>query len=89
MARMVRCVKLGQTLPGLDRPPFPGELGKRIYENVSKQAWAMWLPEATLIMNHYGLVMADPAAQDIMLREMEKFFFGEGTHKPEDWTPEG
>jgi Fe-S cluster biosynthesis and repair protein YggX len=86
---MVHCAKLGRELPGLDRPPFPGPLGKRIYENVSKDAWALWQPQATLIMNHYGLNLADPRAQDLLLREMEDFFFGEGAQMPEGWTPEG
>jgi Fe-S cluster biosynthesis and repair protein YggX len=86
---MVQCVKLGRELPGLDRPPFPGALGKRIYENVSQQAWGLWQQQATLIMNHYGLNLADPRAQDLLLREMEDFFFGEGAQLPEGWTPEG
>ncbi len=88
MARMVHCAKLGRELLGLDRPPFPGPLGKRIYEHISKEAWALWQQQAVLIMNHYGLNMADPRAQDFLLREMEAFFFGEGAQMPEGWTPE-
>ena len=60
MPRMVKCVKLGRELPGLDKPPFPGQLGQRIYENISKQAYDMWPAQSTLIINHYGLNMAIP-----------------------------
>ena len=89
MARMVKCVKLGRELPGLDRPPFPGELGKRIFENVSKDAWAMWREQSVLLINHYGLNMVDPNAQTFLMEQMEQFFFGEEAKMPEGWTPEG
>ena len=88
MARMVQCVKLGRELPGLDKPPFPGELGQRIYENVSKQAWDMWPAQSTLIINHYGLNMGDPEARKVLREQMEEFFFGEQPKMPEGWTPE-
>lgn len=88
MARMVKCVKLGRELPGLDKPPFPGELGQRIYEHVSKQAWDMWPAQSTLIINHYGLNMADPEARKILREQMEEFFFGEQPEMPEGWVPE-
>ncbi|MCS6840552.1 MAG: oxidative damage protection protein [Roseiflexus sp.] len=87
--RMVKCAKLGRELPGLPRPPYPGELGKRIYENVSQQAWNMWMDQALLIINHYGLSMIDPRATELMMRQAELFFFGESDVKPEGWTPEG
>src|SRR5947207_1025652 len=88
MARMVKCVKLGRELPGLDKPPFPGELGQRIYENVSKQAYDMWPAQSTLIINHYGLNMADPEARKLLREQMEEFFFGEQAKMPEGWIPE-
>ncbi|QBD77967.1 oxidative damage protection protein [Ktedonosporobacter rubrisoli] len=88
MARMVHCVKLGRELPGLDKPPFPGELGKRIYEHVSKQAYEMWPAQSTLIINHYGLNMADPEARKILREQMEEFFFGSSSRAPEGWVPE-
>ena len=88
MPRMVMCVKLGRELPGLEKPPFPGALGQRIYENISQQAWEMWPEQSTLIINHYGLNMADPEARKILREQMEEFFFGEGAQLPEDWTPE-
>ena len=88
MPRMVKCVKLGRELPGLDKPPFPGELGQRIYENVSKQAYDMWPAQSTLIINHYGLNMADPEARKLLREQMEEFFFGEQAKMPEGWIPE-
>jgi Fe-S cluster biosynthesis and repair protein YggX len=88
MARLVNCVKLGRELPGLDALPFPGPLGERIYENVSRQAWNLWPAQATVIINHYGLSLADPQAQQLLMQQMEEFFFGEGARMPEGWTPD-
>lgn len=87
MARMVQCVKLGRELPGLDAPPFSGALGQRIYDHVSQQAWNLWPPQATLIINHYGLSLMDPAAQKMLMEQMEQFFFGENARMPEGWAP--
>lgn len=89
MARTVKCVKLGQELPGLEKPPFPGELGDRIYENVSQEAWDMWLEHQVLLINHYGLVLADPQARQFLMEQLEEFFFGENAQMPEGWTPPG
>jgi Fe-S cluster biosynthesis and repair protein YggX len=86
--RLVFCAKLQRELPGLDKPPFPGELGKRIYEGISKQAWDMWPAQSTLIINHYGLNMADPEARKILREQMEEFFFGADAKMPEGWAPE-
>ena len=88
MARMVKCAKLGVELPGLERPPVPGELGKRIYESISQQAWEMWKEQATLLINHYGLNMLDPEAQKFLRQQMEKFLFEDAVQMPEGWTPE-
>ena len=88
MPRMVKCVKLGRELPGLDKPPFPGELGQRIYEHVSKEAYDMWPAQSTLIINHYGLNMADPEARKLLREQMEEFFFGADAKMPEGWVPE-
>lgn len=88
MARMVQCVKLGRELPGLPRPPFPGELGKRVFENVSEQAWQMWGQQQVLLINHYGLNLAAPEAQKFLMEQLEEYFFGEGARVPEDWVPE-
>ncbi len=88
MPRMVQCVKLGRELPGLDKPPFPGELGQRIYDHISKQAYDMWPAQSTLIINHYGLNLADPDARKLLREQMEEFFFGAQAKMPEGWTPE-
>ena len=87
--RTVKCVKIGRELPGMARPPFPGALGQRIYDNVSQQAWGMWQQQSTVIINHYGLNLADPQAQEFLMQQMEEFFFGAGAQMPEDWIPEG
>ena len=88
MARMVQCAKLGRELPGLNRPPFGGDLGKRVYESISQEAWQLWQQQSTLLINHYGLNLRDPAAQKFLMEQMEEFFFGEGSQMPADWVPE-
>jgi Fe-S cluster biosynthesis and repair protein YggX len=89
MTRMVQCVLLGREAPGLDRQPYPGELGKRIYENVSKEAWARWVAHQTTLINEYRLTPIDPKARKFLESEMEKFFFGGGSSKPQEFvTPE-
>ena len=75
---LVECARLGQELPALEDQPFPGEMGERVYENISKLAWSMWQQQATLVINHYGLNMADPRAQEFLMEQMEEFLFGEG-----------
>jgi Fe-S cluster biosynthesis and repair protein YggX len=85
---MVFCAKLQRELPGLERPPFPGELGKRIYDNISATAWDMWERQSVLLINHYGLVLADPEARQFMREQMEAFLFSEEGRMPEGWTPE-
>lgn len=89
MPRMVQCVKLGRELPGLDKPPFPGPLGERIYEHVSAEAYALWQPHMTIMINHYGLNPADPETRKMLRQEMEEFFFGENAQMPEGWVPPG
>jgi Fe-S cluster biosynthesis and repair protein YggX len=86
---MVNCVKLGRELPGLENPPFVGELGERIFENVSQAAWDMWVEHQVLLINHNGLVLADPNARKFLMEQMEEFFFGVGAQMPEGWSPEG
>lgn len=87
--RIVLCAKLGRMLPGLEQPPFPGELGERIYNQVSQLAWGMWLEHQVLLINHYGLVLADPAARAFLMEQLEEFFFGEDARMPEGWSPAG
>lgn len=84
----VQCVKLGRRLPALEEPPFPGKLGQRIHENVSRQAWEMWQEHQTLVINHYGLNLADPRARELLMEEMEAFLFEDQSDKPDDWVPE-
>jgi Fe-S cluster biosynthesis and repair protein YggX len=85
---MVQCVKLGKEAEGLDLPPYPGDLGKRIWENVSKEAWQAWLRHQTMLINEYRLTPVDPKARKFLVEEMVKFFFsGEETAKPEGYVP--
>lgn len=86
MARTVRCVVLGVEAEGLERPPYPGELGQRIYEQVSKEAWQRWLRHQTMLMNEYRLTPIDPKARQFLVAEMEKFFFGGGSEKPQEFV---
>ena len=74
---MVKCVKFGREMPGLDRPPWKGELGQRIYDNVSKEGWKMWIEHSKMIMNEYRLNPLDAQSQKIIAEQMENFFFGD------------
>lgn len=87
MTRMVQCIKMGQKLPGLAKPPFPGELGEKIFEHVSEPAWRMWLDHQVNLINHNGLVLADPRARKFLMDQLVEFFFGEGIEEIEGWTP--
>jgi len=87
MSRMVHCIKLGREAEGLDRQPYPGELGKRIYEQVSKQAWADWLRHQTLLINENRLSPMDPKHRRFLEQQMERFFFGEGAEIPQGYVP--
>ncbi len=87
MARMVNCVKLGREAEGLDFPPVPGDLGKRLWENVSKEAWAGWLKHQTMLVNENRLNLADTRARKYLLTQMEKHFFGEGADVAQGYVP--
>jgi len=76
MTRMVQCVKLGREAEGLEAPTYPGELGQRIFEQVSKEAWQQWLGRQTILINEYRITPVDPKARKFLEEEMEKFFFG-------------
>ena len=82
MSRNVQCVVLKREAPGLDRPPYPGELGKRIFDQVSKEAWAGWVKHQVMLINEYRLVVFEPKARTFLAGEMEKFLFGTGATKP-------
>ena len=87
MTRTVQCVVLGSESEGLERQPYPGDLGKRIFENVSKQAWQRWLGHQTMLINEYRLTPIEPKARQFLEQEMEKFFFGDGSEAPPDFQP--
>ena len=87
MARMVKCVKLGHEAEGLDRPTYPGELGKKIYENVSKEAWQGWIKHQTMLINENRLNLADAKARQYLAEQMEKHFFGEGADRAQGYVP--
>jgi len=84
---MVKCAVLGKEAEGLDYAPVPGELGKRIYENVSKEAWEQWVRLQTMLINEYRLNLADERAQKLLMEKMEEFFYGQGVQPPTDWVP--
>ena len=87
MSRTVQCVLLGREAEGLDRPPYPGELGQRIYEQVSKEAWRQWLAHQTMLINEYRLVVIEPDAREFLREQMEQFFFGGGVARPDGFVP--
>lgn len=87
MTRTVQCVKLNKQAEGLRFPPYPGELGKRIFGQVSQEAWQMWLAHQTMLINEYRLTPMEPQARKFLEEEMEKFFFGAGSEKPQEYVP--
>ena len=86
MARTVHCVKLGKEAEGLEKPPLKGELGQKVFENVSKQAWTMWLEHSKMLINEFRLDLTSESGQKIWFTEMEKFFWGDGSQKPPDFV---
>ena len=85
---MVNCVVLNAEAEGLDYAPYPGELGQRIYDSVSKEAWQRWLGHQTILINEYRLTPIEPEAREFLAKEMEKFFFGGGSTVPKEFVPE-
>lgn len=88
MSRTVNCVVLKTESEGLAKPPYPGELGQRIFENVSQTAWQKWLGHQTMLINEYRLSPIEPKAREFLEKEMEKYFFGDGSEAPPDFNPE-
>lgn len=86
MTRTVVCIKLDREGEGLNKPPYPGELGQRIFDNVSREAWQMWLQHQTMLINEYRLSPIEPKDRTYLVEEMEKFFFGEGSDKPQEFV---
>ncbi|MDP5238469.1 oxidative damage protection protein [Uliginosibacterium sp. 31-16] len=87
MARMVKCIKLGTEAEGLDFPPIPGELGKKIWETVSKEAWQQWIKHQTMLINENRLNLMDPKARKYLAEQMERHFFGTGADAATGYVP--
>jgi Fe-S cluster biosynthesis and repair protein YggX len=87
MTHMVFCKKLQQELPGLDRAPYPGDLGQRILKFISAQAWSEWMAHQTMLINENRLNLMDPNTRIFLEKELEKFLFGDGSDKPAGYTP--
>lgn len=87
MARMIQCIKLGREAEGLDFPPIPGELGKRVWENVSKEAWLAWQKHQTMLINENRLSLADERARKYLMGQLEAYFFGAGADMPAGYVP--
>ena len=87
MARTIQCTHLNKEAEGLDFAPYPGELGKRIYNEISKEAWQMWLKHQTMLVNENRLSLADARAPQCLARQMEQFFFGAGAEQVQGYVP--
>ena len=87
MSRQVFCEHFQKELEGLDRPPYPGELGEKIYQSVSKQAWNTWIEHQTMLINENQLSMLNPKDRKYLQEEMTKFLFGKGSEKPREYVP--
>ncbi|MGC4091564.1 MAG: oxidative damage protection protein [Polyangiaceae bacterium] len=88
MAHMVQCVQLGREAEGLDKAPFKGDLGQRVYDSVSKEAWRRWLEHSKMLINEYRMDLTSESGQRIWMTECEKFFFGDGSSAPAEFVPE-
>jgi Fe-S cluster biosynthesis and repair protein YggX len=86
MAHTVKCVKLGREAEGLEKPPLKGEIGQKVFDNVSKEAWAQWLEHSKMLINEFRLDLTSEQGQGIWFTEMDKFFFGEGSAAPPDFV---
>jgi Fe-S cluster biosynthesis and repair protein YggX len=84
---MVHCIKLQGESEGLDKPPFKGELGKRVFDTVSKEAWRQWLEHSKMIVNEYRLDLVSPEGQRVWMDQLEKYFWGDGSAKPAEFVP--
>lgn len=85
--RTVHCVKTGKDGEGLDRPPFKNELGQKIFENISKEGWKLWLAHSTMLINEYRLDLSSKQGTEFLLKQADAFFFGDGGAKPEGYVP--
>jgi Fe-S cluster biosynthesis and repair protein YggX len=87
MPRLVHCQKLGRELPAMNFKPFPNELGQRIYDGISQDAWKLWLEHFKMVLNEYRLVPGDPRTNQILYQAAEQFFFGAEAPPPADYQP--
>ena len=87
MPRTVHCHLLGKQAEGFDRPPYPGALGQRVYDEISREAWQMWLAHQTMLINENRLTLIDPEARRFLEQELEKFLFGDGSAAPTGFVP--
>lgn len=87
MARMVQCVKLGREAEGLEKPPFKGELGEKVFQTVSKEGWRTWLEHSKMIINEYRLDLTSEQGQTVWMTELERYFYGEGSELPPEFKP--
>lgn len=87
MSRLIQCAKLHKQAEGLIQPPLPGELGKKIYDQISQEAWQLWIAHQTMLINEYRLSMIDPKSRAFLMQEMDKFLFGTGSEKPAGFIP--
>ncbi|MCX7207982.1 MAG: oxidative damage protection protein [Proteobacteria bacterium] len=88
MSRTVNCVKLGREAEGMEFPPLPGALGKKVFENVSKEAWQAWIKHQTMLINENRLSLADPRARQYLQQQLENYFFGDGAEMPAGFVPQ-
>jgi Fe-S cluster biosynthesis and repair protein YggX len=87
MARTVQCVKLGREAEGLEKPPFKGPLGEKVFETVSKDGWRLWLEHSKMIINEYRLDLTSEQGQTVWMTELERYFYGEGSELPPEFNP--
>lgn len=87
LPKTIFCLKLNQEAEALERPPYPGELGQRLWQQISKPAWQGWLGHQTMLINEYRLNLLDRTARSFLAAEMEKYFFGSGSATPEKYVP--
>ncbi|MEE9445624.1 MAG: oxidative damage protection protein [Cocleimonas sp.] len=88
MARMVNCVKLGKEAEGLERMPYPGEVGQKIFDTISNEAWQGWVNHQTMLLNEYRLSPINPKDRKFLEEEMEKFLFGDGPSAVDNFVPQ-
>jgi Fe-S cluster biosynthesis and repair protein YggX len=87
MTHLIFCAKLKKEAEGLAYPPIPGEVGKKVYENISQEAWQMWVNHQTMLINEYRLSMLEPKSRAFLMQELDKFLFGDGSEKPAGYIP--